>query len=251
MSQGNPNNPDPSQEGAPDSSERQAQEPIPLEPSDPEPPRRPQPGKARIESPGLLDDFDEDADLESDPEVERIVKGIPLKESPRPADKPRVVEPMGDPICPSAAWKAPAAIGGVVTVTAAVFAGIYAPNVIWAHVLIVLYWAAVHTATGLGAVVASALLLGRPVGPFESAGARMFMAVSVFLVVFSLEIPLTGGKLEEVLLGAAAYFGVVVVAFRLSARDAAVVGGAHFGLALLVALGNLLAGVISSAGAGA
>jgi hypothetical protein len=226
-------------------------DPIPLEPSEPEPARTPPPSKPRIDSPGLLDDFDEDADLESDPEVEQIVKGVPVKPkhaAPTLAD-PLTAEPTGDPLSASASWRVPVGIGAAATITAAIFAGINADAVIWAHVLNVVYSAGLHTATGVGALFAAALLLGRPVGSYEGAAARMFMAVSIFLVALSLDIPLTQGKLEEILLGAAAYFGALVVAFRLPPRDAAVIGGAHFGIALVVYFGSMLAAVISGAGA--
>lgn len=91
----------------------------------------------------------------------------------------------------------------------------------------------------------TAILLGRSVGRFDAAAARMFMAVSFFLITYSLEIPLTDGKLEEVVLGAAAYFGGLIAGFRMAPRDAVVVGAAHFGIVLIVTLGNMLSGVIA------
>lgn len=248
MSETDPTRSEPGATGRGKGSSADGNEPIPLEPSEPAPARRPAP-KARIDSPGLLEDFDEDADLESDPEVERIVKGVPVgqPERPVPASPDAAAGLTGEPLCASEAWRVPAAIGGAATITAAVLAGIYAESVEWAHVLNTLYLAAVHTATGVGAVVAAALLLGRRVGSFESAAARIFMAVAIFLAVYSLEIPISG-KIDEIVLGAAAYFGMVVVGFRLPPRDAAVIGGAHFALALLLTVGNQLAGVISRAG---
>jgi hypothetical protein len=232
-------------------------EPIPLEPGDTGHPTEAG-ARARIDSPGLLDDFDEDADLESDPEVERIVKGIPIAPAISQGAPTLLAEPVGEPLCLSTSWRVPVAIGAVVTVGAAVFAAIYAPNVAWAYVLITLYRAAVHTATGVGAVVVAAMLLGRRVGSFQAAAARMFLAVSLFLIVFSLALPLKSGEqtflraagyVGMVLLAAAAYAGGVFSTFRLPPRDVGVIAGAHFGLALLVSLGNLLTGVISGAGA--
>lgn len=212
----------------------------------------PGPGPANLDTPGLLDDFDEDADFESDPEVERVVRGIPVEkaESAAEAHRRSVFKPTGEPLCPSSSWKVPGLIGAAVTVLAAVLAGVYAPHSSWAYVLITLYWAALHTATGLGALVLSSFLLGRRVGSFEGAAARVLLAVSLFLVVYSLNIPITGGKLEEVILAAAAYFGGLVVAFRLAPRDAAVIGAAHFGVALSLLLGGLLQGAIAGGAAG-
>lgn len=225
--------------------------PIPLEPYEPSQPARGArpPGKARIDAPGLTDDFDEDADFESDPEVDRVVRGIPVGERPRqPEESPRpsLLGAGGEPLCASESWKIPAIIGGLVTLTAAVLAGVYADYTVWAYVLITIYRAALHTGTGVGALIITALLLGRKVGSFEGAAARMFMCVSLFLVVYSLSIPITPGKLEESALGAAAYFGGLVVAFRLPPRDAAVVGGSHFGVALLLWLGGLLSSAIQA-----
>jgi hypothetical protein len=225
---------------------------------DPPRPHRPKGGK--VEGPGLLDDFDEDEDLTSDPEVEQIVRGVPVEKA-RPRERPRkppspeifasdLDAPPGEPFCASGAWKGFAALGGVLVLLAGVLAGVYADHAHWAHVLITLYWALLHTGTGLGALVLAAMLLGRRVGSFEGAAARMLVAVALFLAVYSLDIPLTQGKLEEVVLAAGAYFGGLVVAFRLMPRDAAVIGGAHFGVALLLWLGGLLRAIIASGGAG-
>jgi hypothetical protein len=230
-------------------------DPIPLEPSEPSPPAPPSP-RPRIDSPGLLDDFDEDADLTSDPEVERIVKGIPIGEPARPADAP-TAEPAGPPLSVSPSWRVPAAIGAVLTIAAAVLAVVYAPSVPWAYVLLTLYRAAIHTATGVGAMIIAALLLGRTLGSFEGAAARMFMAVSAFLAVFSFALSLKSGEQTFVrgaayagmlLVAAGAYFGALVLWFRLTARDCAVIAACHFGLALFVSLGNMLTGFIGGAG---
>ncbi len=236
-----------------------ANDPIDLEPRkqeavSPTKPTAPATGPrpAKLDAPGLLDDFDEDADFESDPEVEQVVRGIPVeKTDPTATDRRKsVFKPTGEPLCKSATWKVPGVIGVVVTVLAAVFAGVYAGHSHWAYVLITIYWAVLHTATGLGALVLSSFLLGRRVGSFEGAAARVLLAVSLFLVVYSLKIPITGGKLEEVILAAAAYFGGLMVAFRLAPRDAAVVGAAHFGVAMLLLLGGLLQGAIASGAVG-
>lgn len=243
-------------------------DPIELEPSEPEPKRGPPPasGRGRVEGPGLLDDFDEDEDLTSDPEVERVVRGIPIEKREgagarpqrreRPLRKPEVFsqpeEPEStEPLCDSSAWRLPAGIGAVIAAVAAVLAGVYADHTIWAFVLITIYWAALHTGTGLGALVITGLVQGRRVGSFEGAAARMLLCVALFLVVYSLDIPITGGKLEEVLLAAAAYFGGLVVSFRMSPQDAGLVGALHFGVALLLWLGGMLRAAIETGGAGA
>jgi hypothetical protein len=203
--------------------------PIPLEPREGGRVRPAQSGprKAEIDSPGLLEDFAEDADFDADPELDRVVQGIPVGDSGAvPTAKVTTdATPVGEPISGQASWRLPAAIGAFVTLTAAIFAGVYAEpdQRIWAIVLITVYWAALHTATGVGAIVVTGLLLGRPIGHFEGAAARMFMVVALFLVVFRLDIPIPL-HFEESILATAAYFGGLVVAFRLAPRDAVVVG---------------------------
>ncbi len=231
-------------------------EPIPLEPVEPHKtkPGATVPGEAEIDSPSLLDDFEPGTDFDTDPELERVVKGIPVGGSDTPAEIPTAqvaaeATTKGEPISGAASWRFPAALGAIITLTAAIFSGVYADNTIWAFVLRTIYWALLHTATGVGAIVMTAVLLGKAVGSFEGAAARMLLIVSLFLVVFSLDIPLTPTHIEETVLAAAAYFGGLVVAFRLAPRDAAVVAGAHFGLALLIGLGSTLSSAIQ-AGAG-
>lgn len=213
------------------------------------PPRKP--GKPAIDAPGLIDDFDEDADFDSDPELDRVVRGIPVeKTGPTGVEQVKsVFKPTGEPMCASASWKVPGITGALITILAAVLAGVYADHSNWAYVLITIYNAVLHTATGLGALVVSTFLLGRRVGSFEGAVARMLLAVSLYLAVYSLNLDIiNSGKLEEVTLAAAAYFGGLVVAFRLAPRDAAVIGAAHFGVVMLLWLGGLLRGVIISGG---
>ncbi|QKK09068.1 MAG: hypothetical protein HND58_13470 [Planctomycetota bacterium] len=221
--------------------------PIDLEPLD-----QPARGKPKIDAPGLIDDFDEDADFESDPEVERVVRGIPVeKTGPSGVEQVKsVFKPTGEPLCESVAWKVPGITGAAISLLAAVLAGVYADHSNWAYVLRTIYWAVLHSATGLGALVLSTFLLGRRVGSFEGAAARMLLAVSLYLAVYSLDLDIvSSGKLEEVILAAAAYFGGLVVAFRLAPRDAAVIGAAHFGVVMLLVLGGMLHKVILTGGA--
>ncbi|MFG0243880.1 MAG: hypothetical protein ACF8R9_13920 [Phycisphaerales bacterium JB054] len=245
-----PNDPQPTPPAEPAAGAPADQDgPIDLEPLE-QPPRTP--GKPKIDAPGLIDDFDEDADFESDPEVERVVRGIPVeKTGPSGVEQVKsVFKPTGEPLCVSVAWKVPGITGAAIALLAAVLAGVYADHSIWAYVLITIYWAVLHTATGLGALVLSTFLLGRRVGSFEGAAARMLLAVSLYLVVYSLNLDIiNSGKLEEVILAAAAYFGGLVVAFRLAPRDAAVIGAAHFGVVMLLVLGGMLQGVILTGGA--
>ena len=70
--------------------------PIPIEP---------EPGKGRLDEPGLLEDFDEDADFDKDPELERAVTGgLP------PAPPARLIDDR--PIFVKAGWDDPRVTAG-------------------------------------------------------------------------------------------------------------------------------------------
>ena len=227
--------------------EAQQAGPIPLEPLTPSGRVMPSARTPELDKPGLLDDFDEEADFEHDPEVEQAVRGIPVEDPP--ATEPSIWGTRGmlsgKPISPSTKWKFATGVGIVAAVTAAVFAGINHDSVVWAHVLLTLYLAILHTATGVGAVLVTALLLGRSVGRFDSAASRMLAAVGLYLLVYNINMPIPG-HIEEMLLASAAYIGTIMVGFRIPVRDAAVIGSVHFGLWMLVWAGNALSTVIGA-----
>lgn len=211
-------------------------EPIPLEPM--------QPGPARIDAPRLIDELDDDADLEHDPEVERAVRGIPLA-TPVPGE-PESHEPKAELVTPGvASWKVMAGIGAGLVVAATVLAAINhwperpTPSRAFIHVLLTLYDGVLHTATGVGATLAAAFFTGRRHGRFDLAASRMLVSVGVFLLVFNLRTPIPG-MLDEVVLASAAYAGTIFLLFRLPARETGVLCAAHFGLWLAVAVGGHL-----------
>lgn len=206
--------------------------PIPVVPIEPEH------GKGRLNEPGLLEEFDEDADFDRDPELERKVKG----ELPPPAE---VAGPIDDrPIFVKAGWDDPkimAGFGGGLTLAAVIAASITAPEGArwWLWSLLTLYGTALQTGTGIVAVILTAVFTERAVGRYPQAAARMLVAVAAFQLAFHINI-LSQGKTEEILLASLCYVGVVAATFRLKRDPLIIVCGCHFGLWLLTWIGMWL-----------
>lgn len=213
--------------------------PIPLGPE-------PQAPKHAPFKEGLLDDFDEDADLVSDPEVEAAVKGKPKTARARPEDEqPKV---RLDFVLPMAGgWRLPAVLGTVALVAALVFNGLnttYRPVAL--AVAKTLYETLMHTGTGVAAVLVASLLTERRFSRFEQAAGRMFLAVAAFALVVNLNVPIPG-RIDEFVLATVAYAGVVWSLFRLPPRETLILMACHFGLWLAVAAGGLLSGALKPA----
>ncbi|HRQ71682.1 MAG TPA: hypothetical protein PLU35_01500 [Phycisphaerales bacterium] len=210
--------------------------PIPLGPE----PERPKPVPFKE---GLLDEFDEDADLLSDPEVEAAIKGRPKTAKARPEDeKPK--ERLDFVLPMPGGWKLPAILGAVALVAALVFNGLNTPFRPTAlSVVKTLYETLMHTGTGVAAVMVASLLTERRFSRFEQAAGRMFLAVSAFALVVNLNVPIPG-RIDEFALAAVAYAGVVWSFFRLPPRETLILMACHFGLWLAVAAGGLLSGAL-------
>jgi hypothetical protein len=69
----------------------------------------------------------------------------------------------------------------------------------------------------------------------------MFMAVSLFTLIFNLNIPIKG-RFDEVVLAAAAYVGVVWLFFRFKSEELFIVVSIHAGLWLAIWFAILLSG---------
>jgi hypothetical protein len=211
---------------------------IPIEPL-PSPER-----KGRLDEPGLLEAFDEDADFDRDPELERTVRGEAGPARPKTVTT-MSAGPIDDrPLLVKAGWDDPrimAGFGGAVTLAALIATWITTPATRdeWLSALLVLYGTALHTGTGVVAVILAAVLTDRAVGRFAHAGARMFLAVAVFQLVFHLNFFSTS-KTEEVLLATVCYMGVVAATFRLKRDHLVTLAGCHFGLWLVTWLGMWL-----------
>ena len=101
-----------------------------------------------------------------------------------------------------------------------------------ARVFVVLAAAAIHTGTGLVALGVACKFLGCKLGPLGLAAARVFVAVSAFLAVICLSIPVpwVGGVIKALLAGGA-YWGIVFLFFGHRVDRANVVLGLHAGIA--------------------
>ncbi len=229
-------------------------EPEPAQPA-PTPPA-PQPAapaaKAKLEAAPLLQDFEEDADFDKDPEVEAVITGKkpgaagdePVKLAP---ELPEFIKPaLGD----ARTW----AIGGAVLVVGAlVLTGINAERSPVARIALTLYTTLLHTGTGVVALYIASLLTDHQMKRFELAAARMLVAVAAFQAVFHTQIVVIQqvGKLEETVIAAAVYALAVAGAFRLWRTSLAYVLGAHFLLWIIVEIGMQLAAWADAAPAAA
>jgi hypothetical protein len=223
----------------------------PVEPQRPAPGSPPEPGKPRIEAPGLLEGFEEDADFTADPELDRATGKIPpARLAGHPAAAPPetpdfVTAGVGKPLY----W---AAAGGVLLIAALIATGVNAPNRAVLRILLVLYNVLLHTGTGVVAVYLAATLLERRVRFVETVAARMLVAVSAMALLISTQIrifpPKYDTKAEEIVLGLAAYGLIVAASFNLWKRlPFLYVVGCHFALWLIVQLGMALSEAVAAA----
>ena len=220
-------------------------------------------GKARIDAPGLIEDFDEDADFSE----ESVLNDARRKEAAAQAalddtvaddegdegwevfrpgkNAPQFVQPKGRVTL--AGVKVPAIVGGVLLLIAVALAFARVQNGAIYAALSVLYLGLMHSITGVGAVVIGTLDAKARFGSFAMAWARMLVAVSLLLV--TINIPLTGyAKLLLAPMGAGVYALALYLLFRWTWRNVGIVAAAHFGLALLLYVGEWLHGAVLSAG---
>lgn len=241
-------------------------EPAPAPPSAPAPGSVPPiaaPGKARIEAPGLIDDFDEDADFSEESVLrEARQKDAAAKaalddtvadddlqagwEALRPGkNAPHFVQPKGRVTLPGV--KAPAIVGGVLLLIAVVLAFVRVEHGAIYAALSVLYLGLMHSITGVGAVVIGTLEAKARFGSFATAWARMLIALSLLLVAINL--PLEGSaRFLLAPIGACVYAMTLYLLFRWTWRSVGIVAAAHFGLAMLLYVGEWLHGAVLSAG---
>ncbi len=199
---------------------------------------------------GLLEDFDEDADFDRDPAVDAVIKGtVRIVED----DEEGEGEPLVKPHWPSPKVLAGAglllllmaAVGAAVNATpppgdAGAFSkvGVVVVAVVW-----VLYNAAVHTGTGLVAVFVAAHFTQRKFGSVEYAAGRMFVAVTGFLVPYSMNM-IWQTKLEEIVIASLVYVGLLWVLMRLERSTLQLVMLSHFGIWLIMWIGASLSSAV-------
>jgi hypothetical protein len=213
-------------------------------------------GKPRIEAPRLLDDFEEDADFERDPELERVITGKDREatvigrgdlvgvrgDSGEEFGRPLFGEPLH--------W---AVAGAVLLLGALIVAGINAGNHHVFRIALTLYNVLLHTGTGVAAVFIAAYVTNTRVKRPELTAARMFVAVAAFMLIFRLNINFFGPdyrtwRLEELVLASLVYVGLVAGSFRLVRwYPLAILVGAHFVIWLVVQVGMELSAAVAAA----
>lgn len=170
----------------------------------------------------------------------------PSTTDPSPADA--LVKPS-DRLKP----KALVIAGGLLTVGAMFAAGYFAPAgasawVVFGLVVLTLYRVALHTATGVAALAITAKLEGKPFGRGEFAVSRMFVCFALFQLCTLIHLPLWWGLSMVITwgVGAAAYFGAVMLLFRQDRSTALLIALTHFALWLLLNAGMELSGLVSA-----
>lgn len=134
---------------------------------------------------------------------------------------------------------------GILTLGAVGMAGYFAPSHAIARGLATLYDIAVHTGTGIVAVMIAAVFTERRFNDAKVAAARMFFAVSLLYAVVSSNIPIPT-KIDEWAVGIAAYTLALWGLFRLPRHELTVIGVTHAGLWLIVKFGAELNAFIAS-----
>lgn len=214
----------------------------------PLPPASGGPGKGKIDAPKLLDGFEEDADFDKDPELERVITGRDKR--------PKALEPvpvaMEDFVKPGLGGaKVWMVVGTVCLVVALVATGVNAENSAFVRVMLMLYNVLLHTGTGVVALFIAATLLKKRLGSFELAASRMFSAVALFGMMFAFQFSPFGNQGVNstivLFLAASAYGLLVATLFGLWKKEPlGYVVGSHFGLWLIVAVGSLMTQFVAS-----
>lgn len=209
--------------------------------------------KGGIDRPGLLTDFDEDADFDRDPEVERARKtggradvpvGRPISSGGGVGDDRADAAKAGTPdpsefgqgiVTPGrGALKTILIIGGTLAFAASLAGAINAApgRNRFLVALSLLFDIALHTITGVGAVGLAAAMLGKLLRHTELAGARMLVATALFALGFQLDFQSPAHSLG-IMIASALYFLAVWFLFKIKAKDAVVVAAFHFALWIL------------------
>lgn len=215
--------------------------------------------KARIDKPGLIADFPEDADFDKDPAVEFERKGAAavarIRDEEDTDERPEFVRPFieGLPLGEAKFW----AIGACILLAGAAIAiAVTSPSARAAvlGILLTAYNALLNTGLGVVAIYIAAHLTERRVGRVELAAGRMFIAVSAFCLLINIPINIFGKPtwiVEELTIAALAYAGIVAGLFRVWGRSLIYIIAAHMALWLIVQVGMDLASWADAAAAAA
>ncbi len=206
----------------------------------------PSPGpKPHIDAESLLEGFDEDADFSVDPEVEAAIERAENKA--KKPDRSGEAE-LGDPsrwlIRPGfPSIRVSLIAGGMLTLIAVIFSiANHADDRWWLHGFVTIYAAGLNTLLGLFALVSASFFCERGLNEVPLGLARMLVPVGGALVAMSLEFPYG----LSMLLGAGAYYLLLLACFRLPKSELNILAISHFGLWLLVKIGIQLASRLAS-----
>lgn len=193
---------------------------------------------AKIDAPGLLNDFDEDADFSDPGPAKPAARGTPGPADPGAAWPPIVTDASVIPLVGNP--KVLGIAGGLLLLGAVIVTGITTTSGrALIPPLITLYEGIVHTGTGVVAVLVASRFAERRVNRVELIAARMLVIVSAFLIVSNLNIPIPG-RIDEFLLGAGAYYLALMLLFRLPRFETGLIGGIHFCLWVLMKIGAFM-----------
>ncbi len=155
-------------------------------------------------------------------------------EAPQDGDAPTGPLPIIKPGMPGANTLIIA--GAMLTLAAATFTGYHAPNHAVARVLSTLYDIAVHSGTGVVALLIASIFTERKFNDIKLGAARMFFMVALLHAIVSTSVPIPT-KIDEWILGLLAYVLMLWGLFRLPRHDLSIIGITHAGLYLIVKLG--------------
>lgn len=136
-------------------------------------------------------------------------------------------------------------IGAILTLGAVGLAGYFAPNHAVARCLSTLYDIAVHTGTGIVALMVAALFTERKFNDPKLGAARMYVLVALLYTIVNTSIPIPT-KTDEWILGLCAYILALWGLFRLPRHDLTIIGVTHAGLWLIVKFGATLEAFIAA-----
>lgn len=229
----------------------EASAPYELVPSDDVPMARPASAsnepKGKLDAPGLISDFDDDADFTKDPEVEARLsgrstaspdasgtnkprRGLHLPGVPGVDAVPLVREGLVD-----VKWGA--IVGWALVLGGGVAAAITTTGPWYAGLLATVLGCVLHTITGLGALGVAGYFLERPIGRVDLAATRVLAAVGAFALLFNINTTVLG-HFDESALAMAAYLGVVILFFRVHGGETLLIGVSHALLWGFVAAAN-------------
>jgi hypothetical protein len=223
--------------------------PPPVRPSQPASNAASVPAKGNLNKDGVLTGFDEDADFDRDPEVDRALGKKHAKSKHASSSEPEESKPSGPVFITPGLGNAKvwSIVGGVLLISAVVAAAMTNTNR-FASAFLTLYSGILHTGTGLIAVYFAARIDSRKVGDLELAAGRIATAVGAFLLLFNLNINLAGTtKWEELILATLAYAGIIAGLFRLWGRSLGLLLSAHFALWVVFQIGMQLSAWASAA----